>query len=216
MTKILATSDTHFAFDGGCWPRCDVFIHAGDIMYSGKPEEWWKLRNSLDGVIADTKYLVPGNHDKYIEENEVWVKEELAQTGIELLLPSQPVVRLPSGHSMLTIPFVVNLPRWSYNRTEESIRDFLYGWWPDTLGPDIVVSHCPPFGYLDKVPGDGSVGSKAMRGWVESLYKKPTVWICGHIHEGYGSVSDGPTTFYNVAHCNEEYQQVNAPMEIAI
>ena len=39
ITKILATSDTHFQFDSSKWPSCDVFIHAGDLMMSGKEKE---------------------------------------------------------------------------------------------------------------------------------------------------------------------------------
>lgn len=216
ITKILATSDTHFQFDSSKWPTCDVFIHAGDLMMSGEEKEWTGVSDCLKQVRAPVKYLIPGNHDRRIERFESLSQKELEDRGVNLVLPSSPVVYLPSGHSMFCLPYVTNLPQWSYSKTEKKIMDYLYGWWSWPDGPDIVVSHGPPYGILDKVPQEGSVGSKAAKSWWSLRRKKPKIWIFGHIHEGYGSEVVGDTAFYNVSHCDARYKKVNPPVEIEI
>ena len=55
----------------------------------------------------------------------------------------------------------------------------------------IVLSHPPPFGVFDEVPGGMHVGSKAVRKMVEE--KRPILLICGHVHEHEGREILGET-----------------------
>ncbi|UCD20958.1 MAG: metallophosphoesterase [archaeon] len=60
----------------------------------------------------------------------------------------------------------------------------------------ILISHAPPFGYLDKVPKVGHVGSKIV---LRAIKKhKPKLVLCGHIHEGKGKTKIGKTVVYNL------------------
>jgi len=48
----------------------------------------------------------------------------------------------------------------------------------------ILVSHSPPRGHVDWIPGFGHAGSDAVKKIVDKY--KPRLVICGHIHEGRG------------------------------
>ena len=41
---------------------------------------------------------------------------------------------------------------------------------------------------------------------------RPRFHIFGHIHEGYGTSSDGMTTYINASTCNYHYRPVNPPI----
>lgn len=61
----------------------------------------------------------------------------------------------------------------------------------------IVVSHCPPKDTrLDLAGGIWHVGSVSVRRFIEE--KKPTLVICGHIHEAQGTDSIGDSLIVNV------------------
>ena len=49
---------------------------------------------------------------------------------------------------------------------------------------DILITHCPPFGILDKANSNKNGGSKALQ--AISAHRKPKYHIFGHIHEGFG------------------------------
>jgi hypothetical protein len=63
-------------------------------------------------------------------------------------------------------------------------------------GPDILVSHQPPYGTLnDRLNNGTHVGSRAVREYIER--RKPRVCFTGHIHEAPGIDSLGVTNIVN-------------------
>ena len=62
---------------------------------------------------------------------------------------------------------------------------------------DILVSHCPPYGVQDRVLKRLNGGSKRLRLLIEA--RKPSLAICGHIHECAGFADLGATLVIN---CN--------------
>lgn len=220
MTRLVCTSDTHFPFDVDKIPSGDIFIHAGDLMYSGYPSEWKERLDCLAALDFKKKILVPGNHDFHIQNYTGIARAELRRAGVTLVDDTAPIIEV-NGLTILGMPFVTGLSGWAYNRDEEYITN-----WLDTLGivsPDIVVSHAPIYGTLDAVrPEQKSfynqvrVGSRAYNRWLVSQGTKPKAWIHGHIHESYGLSLAGQTAVYNVAMCDRNYEQVNKPMVIDI
>lgn len=215
--RIVATSDTHFPFSADKIPDGDIFIHAGDLMYSGYVAEWYPRLESLAALPHKYKLLVPGNHDFHIENYYGIAKAELRrQAGVRLLGVDKPVIEIEKK-KFFGIPYVTGLPGWAYNREEDWLRDYLI----HVDGADVVVSHAPCFGKLDAVNPEGNttkernqVGSWAAGYWWKSLMSKPELWINGHIHESYGELHEDGTSFYNVSMCDRDYQQVNPPVVI--
>lgn len=221
--RIVATSDTHYPFSTDAFPSGDVLIHAGDFMYSGYPEEWYPRLASLAALDYPTKIMVPGNHDYHIQNYTGVAKAELRkQAKTKLVMPDNPIVKLPNGMHMLGVPFVTGLPGWAFNVEEEWLTHYLNG---ATYGfqIDVVVSHAPVYGILDAIRplesehrAQEHVGSLALNKWFYGLDRKPLVWINGHIHESYGTAVVEGCHFYNVAMCDRSYEQSNDPMVIEL
>lgn len=220
--KIVATSDTHFPFAKYRIPPGDVFLHAGDLMYTGYPDEWYPLVGCLKALEHPVKLLVPGNHDFHIDNYCGVAKSELRGAGVSLVGVHQPIVEI-EDIKLLGIPFVTGLNGWAFGQlTEETLLRYLRQ--VQTLGiPDIVVSHMPLRGVLDALhPEEASnrkrelCGSRALRTWFDELPRKPKHWFCGHIHESYGTAELDGCRFYNVSMCDRDYAQTNPPMVIEV
>lgn len=213
--KIVATSDTHFPFSQDLIEEGDVFIHAGDLMYSGLPNEWYPRVDSLKALEGyRTKLLVPGNHDYHLQNYAGLASSELRKAGVFVLTDYRPTVEL-DGVKYLGIPFVTGLPGWAFNREEEWVLDWLRNVTKD-FKPDVVISHAPVYGILDAVYPDKEkyrdqlhVGGQAMNRWFYAQDIAPKLWVHGHIHESYGAEKVEDTMFMNVAMCDRNYEQVN-------
>jgi hypothetical protein len=60
---------------------------------------------------------------------------------------------------------------------------------------DVLVSHAPPHGTLDALPGGEHLGSLQVLELIERLH--PRVLLCGQVHECPGVVQLGPTLVVN-------------------
>lgn len=82
----------------------------------------------------------------------------------------------------------------------------------------IVVSHCPPKETrLDLAGGIWHVGSVSVRRFIEE--RKPTLVICGHIHEARGTDSIGDSLIVNVGAAAHGYYasiRLTAPLKIEL
>lgn len=63
------------------------------------------------------------------------------------------------------------------------------------------------------------IGSKSLRRIMGRV--KPKLWICGHIHEGYGQFKDTSLSginyhIVNCSHVNERYEPVNKPVRVIL
>ncbi|TDG96937.1 hypothetical protein EPR50_G00234440 [Perca flavescens] len=77
---------------------------------------------------------------------------------------------------------------------------------------DILVTHCPPLGFLDWVPKKMQrVGCMELLNTVQRRVQ-PKLHVFGHIHEGYGMMTDGTTTFVNASACTVNFLPMNAPI----
>lgn len=213
--KIVATSDTHFPFDPKAVPDGDVFVLAGDLMNEGTPAEWHPRLECLAALPHKHKLFVPGNHDYYTQHFRGLARSQLRrEAGVTMVDEVEPWITI-DGVRFLCLPFVTGLPGWARNVEE----DWLYRWLMNTLdfdpAPDVIVSHSPPYKILDAC-GKENYGALAYNKWFHDEGTKPDVWICGHIHESYGTERIERTDFYNVCMCNEQYKQVNPPMVIEL
>lgn len=75
---------------------------------------------------------------------------------------------------------------------------------------DILVTHGPPQGILDTVGRNNAVGCPVLLQLTQKL--KPKYHLFGHIHEGYGQVKFGDTTYCNCSLKNIYYKLVNKPI----
>lgn len=209
--RLVVTSDTHFKFPVDFVPDGDVFIHCGDLMYTGYINEWQDRLDSLAALPHKTKLFIPGNHDLHIDVYPGPALQELRKAGVTVIgVPGNDrytSYKLDNGMSVLGLPWVTGLPRWAWNRDEAWIDEYL-----THMGRHkIVCSHAPPAGILD----GKSYGIKAYRKYLK-MYQ-PEYWFFGHVHEDYGQAAVDGCLLYNVAAQNESYTGlVNKPVVVDI
>jgi Icc-related predicted phosphoesterase len=213
--KITFISDTHnkHKFVTDDLPGGDLLIHAGDISsmgYEHEIREFCKWYNSLDNYTH--KVFIAGNHDwgfqintekvkeildfysdiTYIEDNEVLVGEKLVSVYGS---PWQPEF----------YNWAFNLPRNGYELKEK--------WGNIPNNTDILITHGPAYGYVDKVIGrPENLGCELLTDRIKEI--KPKIHVCGHIHTGYGYTFDGDTHYINAAVLNESYNYHHKPLTI--
>ena len=72
---------------------------------------------------------------------------------------------------------------------------------------DVLITHTPPYGILDKSSRQIHLGCKDLLQKVKQI--KPQYHIFGHIHASYGKVKTGETTFINASNLNSYRGLVN-------
>lgn len=211
--RLVATSDTHFPVNMPI-PDGDVFIHAGDLMQSGTPDEWNANLEWLSKLTHKTKIFVPGNHDFHFIVYPGPAVQQMRQMGFVVLgMPDNPEYEstiLPNGMKVLGLPFVKNLSRWCFNTTEEEMDKYL----SDKGRYDIVISHSPMTGVLDLGRSGASYGIDAYTDYCKK--HNPKVWIHGHVHEQFGHHRFNKTDVYNVSMSNRNKEHANSPIVIDI
>lgn len=85
--------------------------------------------------------------------------------------------------------------------------------WNDLPPVDILVTHTPPLGLNDEVVrGKRHVGCNYLKQMIDTVIK-PTVSICGHIHEAYGYTFDENGVLYiNASLSDHKYRPINKPI----
>lgn len=230
--KITCISDLH-----GCYPDDlpggDLLIVAGDLTATDTQNEIDEFDRWLSVQKYRKKVFIAGNHDnrlveekprKYLQktaDKELERFEYLCDSGTEF-----EGVKIWGSPWSLTFDGIN--PRCTAFTGTESDLVAKFALIPNDV--DILITHMPPNGILDTMLeetawGDREVhvGSFHLRAILQ-LVCRPGLWVCGHIHEAYGTykfdyddedpIPPWGTLFVNASHVNERYQPVNAPIHI--
>jgi Icc-related predicted phosphoesterase len=219
MSKLNITliSDTHNKHNeltrdmiGG-----DILIHAGDISSVGY---LYQVRNFLEWFDKQPythKIFIAGNHDfcfeTHISENAV--VDILNKFGdVTYLMDNSVEIE---GVKIYGSPWQARFYDWAFNLDRNSNE--LNSKWeliPDDT--DILITHGPAWGYVDKVIGKTeSLGCELLVRHIKDRVK-PTLHVCGHIHSGRGHRFDGVTNFINASVLDEEYNYRYKPLNITL
>jgi Icc-related predicted phosphoesterase len=201
--SIAIASDLHEHFDI-VTPEVDVLVIPGDMTYRGKRSAIKEFNSWLADQPAKTKIVIPGNHDLCFDETKVEFIENVAsliQNAIVINDESCEIdgfVFFGSGYT----PYFCN---WGLNiRTENELQTH---WDKAPEKVDCFITHGPPFGILDKTAAGVNAGSQSLRDTVTRI--EPQLSCFGHIHEAYGVVVHGKTTFINGSICTINYRAIN-------
>lgn len=198
--RIVCLSDTHGAKVPV--PDGDVLIHAGDMTNGGTVREIRAAAAWLGILPHRYKLVIAGNHDFGLDPfhapNDI-AEAFLADAGLVYLrdwcatLPTTGDQQLIVYGSPWTPPFY----DWAFQLPPEEIAK---KWAEIPPNTDILITHGPPFGILDRVGGQPA-GCPALRSMVELV--TPKLHVFGHIHEGYGKTfyQSLGTVFVNASIC---------------
>lgn len=203
--RLVCMSDLHSSRQAFSVPDGDVLIIAGDICGYGCLDELEDFDNFLKGLSHKHKLLIAGNHDwpfaKAKEQAKALVKSAvyLEDSGIEI-----------DGVKFWGSPWQPFFCNWAFNLPRGYKLAEIWAKIPDDI--DVLITHTPPFGILDKIDDGESVGCEDLS---EALKRvKPRVHVFGHVHEGYGVLDRNGTTYVNASLNNEYYRLVNAPIVV--
>ncbi len=193
MMRILVISDIHGRLAKldrieGELPKADVVVLAGDITNFGGRDE---AREILKPLMNLSKHLfaVPGNCDLR-EVNELLKELKVSLHGRGNVVDR--VAFFGAGGSNPT-PFAT-----PQEYTEEQLKELLASGYSAIKEHSIkvLVAHPPPFGTkLDLTSSGVHAGSRAVKEFIKE--NKPTLTLCGHIHEARGIAKVATTTVVN-------------------
>jgi Icc-related predicted phosphoesterase len=199
---IVAMSDSHGNHRDVHVPECDILIHAGDISNFNKSEHYDDFFPWFSSQPAKHKILIGGNHDDILDSQAKWV---FLSRFPDIIYLDGDMVEL-GGLRIWGSPIQPRPFKMAFCREREE-RSLVWKRLPSDI--DIVVSHCPPFGFLDKNVEGNSVGCDVLRDAI--ALKRPKLSLFGHIHEAYGITSNGETVFANCSVVNRTRRVVNQP-----
>lgn len=202
--RIVHISDTHRADNFLTQiPEGDVLIHSGDID-ARSLKDVAKFNLWLETLPHKHKIFVPGNHDFFFEEKELLAK--LTLTNATVLVDESIVI---DDKVFYGSPWTPRFGNWAFMQDRgKNINQY---WEMIPLDTDVLITHGPPMGILDKAfqpPSYAlSVGCEMLLDSVKEL--RPKYHLFGHIHESYGIFEDKSTIFINSCLMNEDYYLVN-------
>jgi Icc-related predicted phosphoesterase len=217
--KVIATSDLHGDLPLNV-PECDLFIVAGDSApvqgsHAVDVQSLWFVEEFvpwLKDVPAKHKVFIGGNHDFFMDRKETFgrlLKLIDLPENIHYLRDSSVEIE---GLKVHGFPWVPNLPEWAFHSRPEDVPRRV----ASIPEADIIVSHGPAEGILDKVlyAHFPHVGTPGLADRVSET--NPALFVCGHIHEAYGLKEIGRTFYANVAQMNRWYEPVNPMVEFIL
>lgn len=187
MTRILAFSDMHMS------RRCaaDICAAAADADLVIGAGDFCNGRQGLDAAmemlwtIEDKAIYVPGNAES-VEELRAATTATVLH-GDDYEFAGLKIFGL--GYAVPVTPF----GSWSCDLTEEEAEALL----APMQGAEILISHSPPKGVVDRSSRGQSLGSTAIRAAIER--DQPRFCLCGHIHDSRGqSGTIGATNVHNL------------------
>lgn len=205
MTRVVCISDTHLAHLPPTRidvPDGDILVHAGDATYRGTRPEVEEFAEWFGSLPHKHKVFVPGNHD--------WAFEDYPLMALELMPPCYILM----GHAHRTVeieglkfwgsPYQPEFCNWAFNVPRGPLLRKHWATIPD--GIDVLVTHSPPMGILDRVwrvdyvpvVKDGVHSREARRRrehvgcadlWQAVQRVRPRLHVFGHIHCDAGVLS---------------------------
>lgn len=215
--KIVHMSDNH-----GIIPKdveeCDILVHSGDVTNIGELSQVFNFITWISRQKARFILFIGGNHDRSFDE--VFMREHgrknIYEDFREILkgLPSNAYYLenediIIDGVKFWGSPVTPDFfpESWAFNKTRGKIITEV--WEKIPKDTDVIITHGPPYGILDKCIDYSRVGCKDLLKKVELI--KPKLHLFGHIHEAYGVIQKNETTFSNSSILNERYKLVNEP-----
>ena len=209
--KITFISDTHgkhYKTTQDLLPGGDMIIHAGDISNRGLITEIKDFMDWFGQLPYKHKIFIAGNHDFGFEairnSNEPGIK---IHPNVIYLKDESVTI---DGIKIYGSPWQPWFHDWAFNlhRGEEIAEKWKMI--PDDV--DILITHGPPHGILDKT-------ERLVNAGCEELYKrvfevKPKIHVFGHIHEGYGMREIDDVIFINASALDAHYLYSNKPIEL--
>lgn len=215
--RIVCISDTHCRHEGLSVPEGDLLLHAGDATRRGTREQIEDFDRWLGTLPHPHKVVIAGNHDFAFEQDPqartwmtraTYLQDEMVEVG---------------GLRIWGSPWQPRFFDWAFNLDRgEPLRRV---WEKIPEGTDILLTHGPPRGVLDRTFRGEEVGCDDLMEAVARV--RPRLHVFGHIHEAYGQLErrwparpgqagHDRTLFINASTCTLAYTASQAPVVVEL
>ena len=208
MPRVVCLSDTHNCHLDIDVPDGDILIHSGDATIGGTIDEIVEFDDWFVKLPHRSKILIAGNHD-WLFERENRLARRLLSENVAYLQDSACEI---DGLKIYGSPWQPRFFDWAFNLDRGAALAEKWKLIPDDT--DILITHGPPNGILDRTPAGDNAGCEELRKRVEEL--RPKLHVFGHIHLGYGRTDKFGVTFVNACNCDESYRPSNPPIVVDI
>lgn len=211
-------------------PGGDLLILAGDYTARDSISEWCDFFAWLSKQNYQKKILIAGNHDGLFNCGFPKTQKEADQLKeVQEFLGEKPDFEYLCdsatafcGLKIWGSPWTPTFCDWYFMKDRgDEIKE---KWDLIPSDTDILITHGPPFGILDKVKysrksnKDSYAGCEELRLAVERI--QPRCHVFGHVHEGYGMVllkcTPRDILCVNASIMDENYNPVNKPIRIVL
>lgn len=211
--RVVCISDTHNQQDRVIVPAGNMLIHAGDFSFDGSVRDVLGTLAWLNAQPHEHVIAVPGNHDRAFQSKPDLldrIRESFPR--LHVLLDSGVTLR---GLRIWGSPWQPWYDDWAFNfsRGLAGREEARLKWSNIPDNTEILITHGPARGVLDRVASGERVGCPMLRARIRELHCL-RLHVCGHIHEGYGLRRNGVTTFVNASICDHKYRPSQAPLVV--
>jgi len=207
--KLVAISDTHGLHQQLTLPKGDMLLHSGDVSNIGTLNGVVDFLNWFSKQDFTYKIFIAGNHDFYFEKVSLSDLAEIIPDNVIYLNDSGVTIE---GINIWGSPITPRFGNWAFNRDRGA--DINLHWQQIPQNTDILLTHGPPHGILDKTYANLEVGCEMLIKKINEI--QPKYSIFGHIHEAAGQVQKNNIHFINASVVNLRYQVVNLPVVFEI
>ena len=201
--RLVIVSDTHELHEGLRLPSGDVLIHCGDAELGFGPTagdverlDRWFARQDFGLILA-----VGGNHDFALE---VCASRSPSPFRSATYLQDSAVDY--RGATFYGAPWVPELASWAFYQPPNVLRE---RWQLIPDATNVLITHTPPFGVLDRNRSGKSCGCPSLRERVRDV--RPHVHCFGHIHASAGQTEIDGTNFVNATVVDSSYRLARPP-----
>lgn len=194
--RIVCLSDTHDAFRGLQVPDGDLLLHGGDLSRRGLVKEVLASAEWLRSLPHRHKVVIGGNHDFCLEEQE---PRKLLR-GLTYLQDETCEIE---GLRIFGSPWSPAHGKWSFQAERGEPLRQIWQRIPDDT--QILITHGPPWGILDRHVSGIQLGCEQLRDRVISV--KPRMHLFGHVHESHGTHRQDGILYVNACNCSFGYKR---------
>jgi predicted phosphohydrolase len=187
---LVLMADTHELHREVEVPAGDVLIHAGDFtMFSRSELAISDFNDWLGNLPHRHKIICGGNHELFLSADP---ERRSLISNARVLLDEG--VELVEGLRLWASPVTPGYgDAFGMISPEARARH-----WAKVPEVDVLITHGPPLGVLDRSPGQGEgIGDPELLAAVQRI--RPLLHVFGHVHAGYGQISVGGTLHVNCA-----------------
>lgn len=208
--KLTFISDTHAKHYQMVIQPGEVLIHCGDFTRQGDLADTESFADFMAAQDFKHKIVIAGNHDFCFEDDRKEQAEQcLQERGIIYLNDSGVEI---DGIKFWGSPIQPEFFEWAFNRVRGG--DIRQHWDLIPKDTDVLLTHGPAFGVLDRCIDGRRVGCEDLLLRVEEI--KPKIHAFGHIHEDYGVCERDGVVFVNACTLDERYRVAHQPIVLEV